>query len=677
MKIVILSILIVLSYGCKSVEKNQKKSRAYQGPAVVYYPLNVGAIKPDGWLLDWANAAANGITGHLNENSTVFKKGWSGESFEAFQAGPQGTNWPLEQSAYWLDGLVKLAYILDDSVLIQKARARLDPIVKGVLNGGPSFIYWRPKNQLDITFENWAHSHIGRAMVGYYSATRDPSVLKALVKVYTAYTYPELIRKDFLDVNGMVNIDPIVETWLFSKDAGVLSKALELSDKPNLKNLISVWNKGNFEVGHGVIYYENIRVPAILSTINHNTEYLNASIKALEWGEKDNLLPIGLISAEEYMAGIGSTRNVETCNITSSSNTLNWLLRITGKSSYSDKIEQIFFNAGPAPVSRDFKTMCYYQSPNRISTELPKECPQHPSGGGSYTFTEIGHPVLCCVGNTSRIIPNYVINMWMKTGDNDLAAVLYGPNVLTTEINGIPVKIKSRTNYPFEENIQMAMVTEKKNNFSIHFKIPGWCDNPVIKVNNKQVNVVINDLGFALISKTWESGDKIDLVFPMKVKVLQGRETNYADINYFTESEKSRGIARTKEKINNPYSSVFYGPLLFALPIPDNGPNETGLQVPFNFALNLVPDKINEKTEIARHEMTRPWHWQPENPPVTITVPAVQFDWKPTELQPLPANLINEGKDTIINLVPYNITKFRVSMFPVAASAWNKHFSNE
>jgi uncharacterized protein len=673
-KIVVLSLLIIvfLFQGCISIAQNKKESKAYQSPACVYYPLKVGAIKPDGWLLDWANTAANGITGHLDEKSTVFKKGWSGESFEALGVGEQGTNWPLEQSAYWLDGLVKLAYILDDSVLIRKVRSRLDPIVEGVLKGGPSFIYWRPKNQLDLTFENWAHSQMGRAMVGYYSATRDPGILKALVKVYTEYTWPKLIRKDFLDVNGMVNIDPLVETWLFSNDAGVLSKALELSEKWECKNLVSDWNKGNFEIGHGVIYYENIRVPAILSIVNHNTEYLNASIKALEWGEKDNLLPIGLVSAEEYLAGIGSTRNVETCNVAAGANTLNWLLRISGKSYFSDKIEQIFFNAGPAPVSRDFKTMCYYQSPNRISAELPKECPQHPSGGGSYAFTETGHHVLCCAGNSSRIIPNYVINMWMKTKDNDLAAVLYGPNLLTTEINGIPVKIKSTTNYPFEENIQMSVVTEKRNYFSIHFKIPGWCDNPVIKVNKKQVNATINEMGFAVINRNWKSGDRIDLVFPMKVKVIQGRETNYADINYFTESENSRRIARTKEKINNPYCSVFYGPLLFALPIPDNGPNETGIEVPFNFALNLAPDKINEKIKIERHEMTRPWHWQLENPPVTITVTALQFDWKPTEMQPLPANLINEGKDTIINLVPYNITKFRVSMFPVAASSWKK-----
>ena len=672
-KTLFLSILILtfLFYGCNSAKEDQNELMDDLRPGIAYQTLNVGAIKPDGWLLDWANSAATGITGHLDERNVVYEKGWLGVPIESMGAGEEGTNWPLEQSAYWLDGLVKLAYILDDSTLIAKAKSRLDPIVDGVLNSGPSFIHWRPKNQLEKTFDNWAHSHMGRAMVGYYSATKDPRILEALVKVYSEYTFPELIRRDFLNVNGMVNIDPIIETYLYSKDSAVLSKALELSEIPEFKELTKQWNQDSIEVGHGVIFYENLRVPAILSTVSHDIQHFNAAVKALEWGEKDNLLPIGLVSSEEYLAGIGSTRNIETCNVAAGAHTLNWLLRITGNRKYADQVEQIFFNAGPAPIDRDFQTMCYYQSPNRISTDLPKDVPHCP-GGQSYQFSEIGSSVLCCVGNSNRIIPNYISNMWMKTDDNGLAAVLYGPCTLNTQINGIPVKIQSSTNYPFEETIQMSVTTVNKNSFPIHLKVPGWCDNPGIKINNEEVSIDLNEMGFAVIERTWKSGDIVDLVFPMKVKVIQGRETKYSGIDYFKKSGRARRIAKSNEEVNNPYSSVLYGPLLFALPIPDNGPNAMGTAVPINFALNLSSEKPNEMVKIEKQVISRPWHWQLENAPIKITVPAKQFDWEPTELQPLPANLIVEGKDTTILLVPYNLTKFRVSMFPVAASSWNK-----
>ena len=99
----------------------------------------------------------------------------------------------------------------------------------------------------------------------------------------------------------------------------------------------------------------------------------------------------------------------------------------------SDRIEKVFFNAGPAPVARDFRTMCYYQSPNRYSTLNPKEEPTHP-GAGSYRFTTTGHSVLCCVGNLNRIIPIYMMHMWMATLDGGLAATLYGPSTVQAKV---------------------------------------------------------------------------------------------------------------------------------------------------------------------------------------------------------------------------------------------------
>lgn len=671
-KILFVSLLpfVIISNSCNFDSVNQNESNENKIPDLTYSTLEIGAIKPNGWLLDWANSAAKGITGHLDERATVYQKGWSGESFEARGVREEGTNWPLEQSAYWLDGLVRLAYILNDSTLINKVKSRLDPIVNGVLNGGASFIYWRPKEQLNKVFDNWAHSHMGRALVAYYSATNDPRVLEALVKVYNDYTFPESIPSNFHDVNGFVNIDPILETYIFSSNAGVLSKALSLSDIPDYKDLVREWNNDSLEVGHGVIFYENIRVPAIISTLTHNEKHLDATINALEWAENDHLLPVGLVSSEEYLAGIGSTRNIETCNVAAGAQTLNWLFRITGKRKFADQIEQIFFNAGPVPISRDFQTMCYYQSPNRFNTNLPQDEPNNP-GENSYKYTEIGQEVLCCIGNSNRIIPNYIINMWMKTEDNGLAAVLYGPSTVSTIVNGIPVTIQSSTNYPFEENIQMSILTEKKNIFPLHLRIPSWCENPIITINNNIVKPDINGKGFAVIQRIWESGDKIKLLFQMNVKVIQGRETKYADIKYFKKTKGARRIAKSNKEVNNPYSSVMYGPLLFALPIHDNGANSTASLVPFNYALNISSEKPNEIVKIKKHGINRPWHWQLENAPIKITVPAKQFNWRPTELQPLPRKLISEGKDTTIVLVPYNLTKFRISMFPVAASSWN------
>ncbi|MDR1339415.1 MAG: hypothetical protein LBK58_05110 [Prevotellaceae bacterium] len=140
----------------------------------VFIPLPAGAVQPQGWIKDWAGEAAAGITGHLDEWSPTFGMAWKGVGFEAMGANPKtGTGWPLEQCSYWLDGAVRLAYLLDDSALIRKVSDRLDMVVNGVLNGGKSFIYWQDDlNFKRSSFNNWAHSHMGRALVAWYESIK-------------------------------------------------------------------------------------------------------------------------------------------------------------------------------------------------------------------------------------------------------------------------------------------------------------------------------------------------------------------------------------------------------------------------------------------------------------------------------------------------------------------------
>ncbi|MDD4922513.1 MAG: hypothetical protein PHS30_08575 [Bacteroidales bacterium] len=117
------------------------------------------------------------------------------------------------------------------------------------------------------------------------------------------------------------------------------------------------------------------------------------------------------------------------------------------------------------------------------------------------------------------------------------------------------------------------------------------------------------------------------------------------------------------KNVENPYESVYYGPLLFALPLEDQNPNKQAKGQTWNYALD-IKDKIAdvgvEKTEMPSH-----WTWQLESP-IKLLVKAKSFDWTPTEIQPLPKEKITQGIESKITLIPYGCTKFRVSMFPVA-----------
>src|SRR5438876_211875 len=82
-----------------------------------FYPLPLGAIRPNGWLLDQLQIQANGLTGHLDEfwPDVGPQSGWLGGDGESWERGP-----------YFLDGLLPLAHLLRDQRLLAKSNKWID-----------------------------------------------------------------------------------------------------------------------------------------------------------------------------------------------------------------------------------------------------------------------------------------------------------------------------------------------------------------------------------------------------------------------------------------------------------------------------------------------------------------------------------------------------------------------
>jgi uncharacterized protein len=536
----------------------------------------------------------------------------------------------------------------------------LDGVVNGVLKGGESFIYWRPLSAVQDPFNSWAHSHMGRALVAYQMASGDAKVLEALVKVYRTYPLDDL-PPAFASVSGAVNLDAMADTYRISHDPQILANILAFSRRKSYQETAQAWAGGDLQFGHNVIFYEHIRTPALLFPWTGSALDLSATVAGLRWNDSNSLLPMGVSSGEEYHAGIGSTRNVETCDVSASIWTNLCLAKITGDSGYLDRVEQIFLNAGPAPVSADFKTMSYYQRPNRFSTVLPGQEPANP-GKGSYQFTDIGDPVLCCVGNLNRIIPNYVMHMWMTTPDGGLAATLYGPSQMTGTVNSnVGIKIETVTAYPFEPALAMQIKPERAVRFPLHLRIPAWAEEPEILVNGRPWETDPHFSSFETITRIWTPGDTVQIRFPMRVRVLKGYETPYPQIPYF---KNSRAISQLKD-IHNPYASVHYGPLLFSFPIPAQSPNQEVPGIQSSYAIDVsgsTPGSSEAEVFRVSGFAYDQWQWTLSTP-LQLGINAHDIAWTPTELQPLPDRLVS-GTPTRIVLVPYGCTKFGVSMFP-------------
>ena len=90
--------------------------------------LPIGAIQPQGWLLEQLNRQASGLTGHLDEVYPEVmgdSNAWLGGDGDAWERGP-----------YWIDGLLPLAYILNDNGLKAKALKWVEAILSSQQEDG-------------------------------------------------------------------------------------------------------------------------------------------------------------------------------------------------------------------------------------------------------------------------------------------------------------------------------------------------------------------------------------------------------------------------------------------------------------------------------------------------------------------------------------------------------------
>ena len=625
-------------------------------PAFIALPA--GAVEPEGWLRDWCLKARDGYTGHMDEFHEDFKRAWAADYRMTGDrlAWPKGA-WPYEGGGYWFDGLVRLGYVLHDDALIQQAKRRLDVVVTHMNANSILFLWWLDKNKPDdakaITCDSgwpiWACGLLGRALAARYAGSGDQRVLQTLEAAYSG-------DRNWVRLGGgMSSLWPAFQTytWTGNKEIGAGLTTLFSEDGSGKNASPGGWRRfrrmpdmrpGAEPNEHGVVFLEGTTPWALGYLWTGNREFLEAALGWHDLLERIAMQPSGVPVADEYYGPTGAFRGTETCDVAGYLWSQIVLLTVSGQGRMADRAERAFFNAGPATVARDFKTHVYFQCPNRIVDNSPP-CPHGPGAEG--TSYQAVHFPLCCTAALNRILPNYVMHMWMATYDNGLAATHYGPcKVSALVADRVPVELACRTDYPFNDVIDMSVTPAREATFPLSFRIPGWCKNPQLSVNGSGVTAAPDAKGFVRIQRLWKPGDALRLRFPMSVSVKTGRDNN------------AQGA---------PYASVSYGPLLFALPIPDTqGPNTPAPAAKWNYAFDVQSETLGADVSMERQAMPAQWDW-PLASPLKLRANAVAIDWNPAPKAPrLPSKpFAKQQPPERITLIPYGCTKFRVSMFPI------------
>ena len=447
----------------------------------------------------------------------------------------------------------------------------------------------------------------------------------------------------------MSNTWPAFETYTWTGNKEIKESLTALFTKEGDDKREWSWNRyrrlprdepGAEAADHGVHFCESTAPWALGYLWTGKREFLDAALGWHEMIERDCMQPYGVPVFDEYYGPTGAFRGTETCDVAAYMWSQTLLLSISGQGRMADRIERAFFNAAPATVSRDFQTHVYFQSPNRMADKsLP--------AAGQFSF-QAKHQPLCCTAALNRFLPNYVMNMWMATHDNGLAAMCYGPcKVSALVADHVPVELACRTDYPFNETIEITVTPAREATFPLFLRIPGWCQNAELKVNGADTGSVARRQRFCASRTTLETERQDPLRFPMSPRIATGRDANAGDA---------------------PYATVALGPLLFALPIPDGkDANTPDPAAKWQFALDSAEDdKTSCDMTVERSPMPGKWNWPLESP-LKLRASAVSIDWKPTLEAPLPSKPFARaapGNGSLGSLRLHEVPRFDVPRHP-------------
>src|SRR5579863_4144823 len=175
------------------------KDRAPLHPGA-FYSMPLGSVRPAGWLRRQLEIQANGLSGHLDETwpDVGPNSGWLGGTGESWERGP-----------YFLDGLIPLAWLLDDARLKAKAQRYIDWILTHQAANGMI----GPASNDDW----WPRIVALKALTQYQEFTGDPRVIP-LMDGYFRYQLAELPKRPLRDWGKFRWQDELLSViWLYNR----------------------------------------------------------------------------------------------------------------------------------------------------------------------------------------------------------------------------------------------------------------------------------------------------------------------------------------------------------------------------------------------------------------------------------------------------------------------------
>ena len=622
-----------------------------------FYLLPAGSIRPAGWLRRQMVVQAEGLGGRLDETwpDVGPNSGWLGGGGESWERGP-----------YFLDGLLPLAWALDNLTLKEKAQRFIDWTLSSQRPDG----MFGPASNDDW----WPRMVMLKVLVQYHELTGDTRVMPLMTR-YFAHQLDALPSRPLKDWGRFRWQDELVSVlWLYNRtgDERLIRLAellhqqgwdwrAEFEDFPFKSKVtpeqIDLGAKASGDLvntvkdralsAHGVNNAMGIKAMPLWSLVSRDEGDRRAVFNQLMVLDEYHGLPIGIFSADEHFAGRNPSQGVELCAVVETMYSLEQALALTGAPEIADRIERIAYNALPGAFTDDMWSHQYDQQPNQIKSSLAAG-PWTTNGPESNLFGLEPH-FGCCTANFHQGWPKLLNSVWMASAEGGLAAMVYAPSDLTTVVNDVAVRIATQTDYPFRDSVSMRLSPERAVAFPLKLRVPAWAAAAQVRVNGQIMPVTVEQ-GFTTINRRWSPGDLLDLTFTIATKAIAGFRNAV---------------------------SVAHGPVLYVLPIGERWEKlqQRGLSADWQvFPTTDWNYGLASECQFARTEHAVPRiPFSGRSPGATVEVSALRVPaWKAdgsfAEPPPTGPVTVHGATNELLTLVPYAAAKLRITEFPTVAA---------
>jgi len=607
-----------------------------------FYLLPLTSVKPRGWLERQLRVQAEGLSGHLDEfwPDVGRNSGWLGGTRESWERGP-----------YFLDGLVPMAYLLEDRQLVDKARRWVDWTLTHQRTDGSI----GPEKNRDW----WPNMIVLKALTQYQEATDDERVIP-LMRRYFAYQSRAMESEPLKQWAVFRWADEVVSVlWLYNRtgDTSLLDLARKLhAQGHDWKSQFAPFvytSKANSQQltleTHVVNNAMALKTEGEWWLVSGDASDRGAVTRQLEEMDRYHLLPNGVHSGDEHYAGRNPSQGTELCAVVEGMYSIENLLAIFGDAALGDRLERIAYNPLPGTFSADMWAHQYDQQPNQVLCTLHKR--DWTNNGPDSNLFGLEPNFGCCTSNFHQGWPKFIASLWMATSDDGLAAVAYGPSeVHTTVRGGVPVSVIEDTDYPFRDRIRLTVNPAKNAPFPLELRIPQWTTAAHISVNG-QPERSAGQGSFHRIDREWRVGDVVEISLPMKLRVSRWYQNSIA---------------------------LERGPLVYSLKIGedwkklrDRSPAadwEVFPTTPWNYGLLLDPDRPEASIQVQETRVGD-YPFSAEGAPVELMANGRRIpEWKLINgsAAPPPQSPVSSTEAVEpLTLIPYGAAKLRITAFPL------------